>query len=120
MILIKKLKPEQYSRLKDIFSDEFDSDVPLAHNSEIFAAYDGPKLVGFVLAEDVKMLGQIWVAPEKRSEGTEITMKLLRELRGRFEGKENVAAVASEPRFGKLYKALGLVALPGTIYRRNI
>jgi hypothetical protein len=120
MILVKKLKPEQYGRLKQVFNDVFDSDLPLPHNSDIFAAFEDGKVVGFILAEDVKMLGQIYVSPEKRSEGTEITMKLLKEVRERYEGKENVAAVASETRFEKLYRALKMEKISGTIFRRNI
>jgi hypothetical protein len=120
MILVKKLKPEQYGRLKGIFSDEFDSDLPEPQTSDIFAAFEDGKVVGFINCEIVRVIGQIWVEPDKRKDSTEITMKLLREVRDRYEGKENVAAVASESRFEKLYKVLGMEKIPGTLFRRNI
>lgn len=120
MIIVKKLKPEQFKRLEKIFEEEFDSDAPLPENSDIFAAFENGKLVGFVLAEQLVMIGQIFVIPEKRTGSTEVSRELLKELRKRFEGKEVIGAIASEPRFGNLYKALGMQKISGDFYRRNI
>ena len=37
-----------------------------------------------------------------------------------FDGKEVVGAVASEPRFKKLYESLGMQKIFGDFYRKNI
>jgi hypothetical protein len=120
MLLVKKLPPEKYSRLREIFDDEFESDLPEPHNSDIFVAYDGGKMVGFVLSERVQMLGQLYVVPEKRNNTIEITKELLSSLREKYDGKEVVGAVASEPRFKKLYESLGMQKIFGDFYRKNI
>lgn len=120
MIVVKKLKPEQYSRLTDIFREDFDSDVPLPQNSDIFAAFEDGKMVGFVLAEDIKMVGQIWTLPKYRNNSIEIVAPLIRTMRDEFDGKEVVGTIASEPRFGKLFENLGMQKIDGEFYRKNI
>lgn len=120
MIVIRRLPADKYERLKRIFREEFDSDLPEPENSEIFVAIDDGKLAGFVLAEDIKMVGQIYAAPAYRDRSLEVVMPLIREIRDNYEGNAVVGTLASEPRFGKLYASLGMEPIAGDFWRRNI
>lgn len=120
MIVVRKLSPEKFDRLRRVFDDEFDSDLPIPDNSEIFGAFENGKMVGFVLAERVVMIGQIYVVPEKRENSSGIVKNLLKFLQNRFDGREVVGAVASERRFEALYRAFGMQKILGTFFRKNI
>jgi hypothetical protein len=119
-MIVKKLKAEDYPRLKRIFADEFDSDLPDPSNSEIFVSYEDGKLTGFVLAEKVVILGQIYTVPEKRNNSSKIVQSLLNFVRERYDGKQVVGAVASESRFENLYRAFGMQKIEGQFYRKNL
>lgn len=120
MITVKKLKPEQFARLEQIFREDFESPAPLPQNSEIFGAFENARLVGFVLAERVIMIGQVWVSPTLRNNSTEVIGPLIRIVRDEYDGVENVGAVASEPRFISLFKHYGMGEIPGTFCRKNL
>jgi predicted GNAT family N-acyltransferase len=119
MLIVKRLKEQQFARLKDIFNDEFDSDVPETENSEILGAFEDSQLVGFVLVEDVKMIGQIWTRPDKRNDSVNIVQALLKQLREKYEGKAVIGAVASQKRFVNLYRSLRFQRIAGEFFRRN-
>jgi hypothetical protein len=119
-MIIKKLKPEDFGRLKRIFADEFESSLPLPENSEIFVCYEDGVMRGFLLAENIKILGQMYVVPEKRNNSGKIVQSLLNFVRERFDGKEVVGAVASESRFENLYQAFGMQKIEGKFYRKNL
>lgn len=116
--MIKTLPPRFWHQLETIFGDEFDSDLPEAENAEIFIATEGGKRIGFILAEDVKMIGQIYVYPEFRKESARHAGQMVKFCQERFKGK-SVATLASEPRFEKLYRLLGMQKIPGTLFRKN-
>lgn len=121
MIKIEKIPASLFSAFSGVFRKEFDSDAPLPSNADIFGAFDdGDQLVGFVLAERLVMVGQIWTAPQFRDNSTEIVAPLVRTLRDKYDGKENVGAVASEPRFRKLFENLGMEKIDGEFYRKNV
>lgn len=120
MLLVKKLPDDKYSRLREIFEDEFDSDLPEPKNTDIFVAYDHGRMTGFVLVEDVKVIGQLYVVPEKRNNASHTVRELVRCIREKYDGKAVVGAVASEPRFKKLYESLGMYKIFGDFYRKNI
>lgn len=116
--MITKLPSRFWNQLEQIFEDEFDSDLPEEENAEIFMATDGNKRTGFILAEDVKMIGQIYVYPDFRKESAKYAGQMVRFCQERFKGT-SVATLASEPRFEKLYKLLGMQKIPGTLFRKN-
>jgi len=120
MLIVKKLPAEKYSRLREIFDKEFDSDEPEPENSDIFVAYEGGKMTGFILVESIKVIGQLYVVPEKRNNASHTVKELVRCVQLKYDGKEVVAAVASEPRFRKLYESLGMHKIFGDFYRKNI
>lgn len=119
-IVVRKLSPEKFARLRHVFDGEFDSDTPIPDNSEIFAAFEDGKMVGFVLAENIVLLGQIYVVPERREKSGGIVQNLLKFLQVRYDGRETVGAVASERRFEALYRAFGMQKILGTFFRKNI
>lgn len=119
-MIAKELKPEQFGRLKKIFEDDFDSDLPQPENSQIVGVYDEGKLQGFILVETVQVIGQIWVAPEKRNNSSKIVQNMLNYIRAKVAPKSVVAAVASEPRFENLYKAFGMQKIEGKFFRKNL
>lgn len=120
-MIVKKLKPEQYSRLAAIFDKEFSgSDLPETHNSEILVAYENSKMVGFILIEDIKMIGQIYVVPEKRNSSIQVIQNLVKSVKERIAPKNVVGAVASETRFEALFKAFGLQKIDGKFFRKNL
>ncbi len=119
-MIVKPLKPDQFGRLKKIFEEEFDSDLPLPENSEILVAYEDGKMQGFILVETVQVIGQIWVTPEKRNNSSGIVQNMLKYIRAKIAPKSVVAAVASEKRFENLYKAFGMQPIEGKFFRKNI
>lgn len=119
-MIIKRLPAAEFPRLQPIFENEFDSDAPLPDNSEIFVVYEEGKMIGFVLAEQIRLLGQIYVIPSQRKAGAKIVKALLDHCKDNYVGKEVIGAVASEPRFGNLYKAYKMQKIEGEFYRRNI
>lgn len=118
-MIVKELKPEQWNRLKEIFEREFDSDLPKPENSRILACFEDGKMVGFVLAEQVLMIGQIYVVPPRREKSGEIVRSLLSYIREKIAPRNVVGAVASEKRFEALYRAFGMQKIEGKFYRKN-
>lgn len=116
--MITKLPDRFWNQLEDIFDKEFDSDLPEKENATIFMATDGSKRTGFILAEDIKMIGQIYVYPEFRKESARYAGQMVKFCQERFKGR-SVATLASEPRFEKLYRLLGMQKIDGTVYRKN-
>jgi hypothetical protein len=119
-MIVKKLKSEQFSRLKKVFEEEFASDLPEPQNSEILVVYEQGRMVGFMLAETIVMLGQIYVVPEKRKNSSKIVKNLLDYCKMQIAPKNVVGAVASESRFENLYKAFGMEKIFGVFYRKNL
>lgn len=105
--------------LATIFDEDFaGSDLP--EKGDIIGCYEDGKLVGFILAEPVLFIGQIFVTEEHRKEnGGSIVKKLVRHVRDKVPDGLSVAAVASEPRFAALYKSFGMEKIAGTLFRRN-
>jgi hypothetical protein len=116
--MITILPARHWHQLEDIFDREFDSDLPEAQNAEIFMATDKGKRTGFILAEDIKMVGQIYVYPDFRKESARYAGQMVRFCQERYQGK-SVATLASEPRFEKLYRLLGMQKIDGTVFRKN-
>jgi hypothetical protein len=117
---IRELPPEHFEKLAPIFDAEFDSDAPLPGTNRIFVAYDdGGEPVGFVRAEQLVWVGQLYVVPERRNTTTSIARSMVNFLKERFAGKCTVAAIASEPRFEKLFESFGFQKIEGTFHRRN-
>lgn len=114
---IKKLNAAQWAGLIDTFEAVFDSDLPNYEHGVIYGAFDNGKLLGFVLVEDVKVVGQIFVKEPKNN--ATVVKKMLRYIRETIPDKQAVAAVASEPRFEMLFRSLGLQKITGTLFRRN-
>ena len=111
---------ENFDDLEQVFAEEFESDVPLPENTEIFGLFDGDELLSFVVAEKIILLGQLYVAPEHRKMALTIAKKMLNFLQSRYDGKEVVGAVASERRFEPLFEAYGMQRIDGTFHRKNI
>lgn len=125
-MITKVIPPAKWKTLKiggqtieEIFDDEFDSDLPDAKVSDLIGVYDGAELVGFVLAEKIEMVGQIYVAPAKRNNASQIARNLIRYLRDNIPDGVAVGAVASETRFEALYRSLGMQKIRGNFFRRN-
>lgn len=118
---ITLLPPRHWHQLEGIFNDEFDSDLPDAQgDAEIFMSTDGGKRTGFILAEQVTLIGQIYVYPEFREKNVARNARdLVKFMQDRYQGKMPVGAVASEARFGKLYRLLGMQKIDGDFYRKN-
>jgi len=120
MLIVKKAKPEQFERFAKIFSEEFDSSLPEPDNSEILIAYENGVMKGFVLVEEVKLVGQIYVVPDERKSSSEIVKSLITFVKKTIAPKSVVGAVASERRFEHLYKAFGMQKIEGIFYRKNL
>lgn len=117
MAEIRKLKPNEWVGLIDTFENVFDSDMPSPEHATIYGAFVDGKLAGFVLAEEVTFIGQIYVKDSKKN--AEIARSMVRFLREHTPDNKAVAAVASEPRFEMLFRTLGLQKIAGTLFRRN-
>lgn len=118
--MITKLPSRHWYQLKDIFDEEFDSDLPdVDSGAEIFISVENGKRTGFILAEPVIFIGQIYIYPEFREKNiASTTLSLVKSVKERYEG-QSVATLASESRFEKLYKRLGLDKISGTLFRKG-
>jgi len=115
---VRKLEPKEWLQLKKIFSAEFDSDLPLPQNAEIYGIVEAGKVEAFILLEQVTICGQIYVNDENRH--SNYAKSLLSFVRNKFSRERKpVAAVASEKRFELLYKSLGMFEVGGKLFRRN-
>lgn len=120
MITIRKVPAEKFYLFKEIFEQEFNSDLPLPENSEIFCACEDGEVLGFLLAENVVMIGQIYVVPKMRKNSGKIAQSLVRFVRHHIAPTNTVGAVASETRFNNLFKSFGMQHIKGMFFRRNI
>jgi hypothetical protein len=119
-IVVKQLPSDNWKKLKDIFNNEFDSDLPDPKTAEIVVAYENGVMVGFVLLEKVLIVGQIYVIPSQRLKNNSgIVRNLIRYVRDKVPQGLSVAAVASDIRFEALFKSLGMQKIVGTFFRRN-
>ncbi len=118
--MIKLLPPRFWHQLEDIFQDEFDSDLPdVNSDAEIFMSANDGKRTGFILVEPVKMIGQIYIYPEFREQNVAKNAgEMVKFMQKRYDGTP-VGCVASEPRFEKLYRRLGMEKIDGVFYRKN-
>lgn len=116
---IRELPKEHFEKLSEIFDTIFDSDPPRPDHSRIFVCYEGEEPVGFVHCEAVVLLGQMFTVPGRDKNGS-IPRYMINFLQQQFDGKVNVAAIASEPRFEKLFDSYGMVLIPGTFHRKNV
>lgn len=115
---IRELEAREWLRLKGIFEREFDSDLPIPQNAKIFGCFEGEKMLGFILAENVVFIGQVYVIESERTSGA--AKKMLSFVREKFSRERKpVAAVASEKRFEMLFKSLGMTEIGGKLFRRN-
>ena len=120
MIIVKPAKEEQFQRFAKIFESEFESDLPLPDNSKILVAYENGVMKGFVLVEQIQLVGQIYVIPEERKSSSEIVKSLITFVKRTIAPKAVVGSVASERRFEALYKAFGMQKIEGIFYRKNL
>lgn len=116
--MITKLPARFWNQLNGIFREEFNSDLPEEDNAEIFVASEGNKRVGFILAEDIKMIGQIYVYPDFRRDSAKYASQMVKYCQEHFKDIP-VGTVASEARFEKLYKLLGMEKIEGSFFRKN-
>jgi len=112
-----KLPYQHWHTLEEIFDKEFDSDLPERENAEIFVINEAGKRKGFILAEDIKMIGQIYVYPDFRNVGN-TARDMVKFMVERYKGIP-VGTLASEPRFESLYKRLGMQKIEGSLFRKN-
>jgi hypothetical protein len=122
-IKIAVLSPDGFPLLKEIFESEFDSDLPAPEHSCIAMAIaeDTNEPVGFILMEQVVMVGQVYIFPQARQTcGRMAARKLINFVQRLLRGKHNTCAVASEPRFARLFNNLGMHEVEGTLFRLNL
>lgn len=116
MIEVREIKPEAWAGLAELFVGEFDSALPHAEFGRFLGVYEEGKLKAFVLAERVIQIGQICSVGDGKPEYVKALIDHLQEA---YPPGISVATVASEPRFEKLYKSLGMERIPGSLWRRN-
>lgn len=117
MVEIRKLKPIERLQISDIFNEVFDSDMPPPPHSEFYGLFEDGRLEGFILAEQITIIGQIFIKNEKNN--SNYARKLIRFVRDKAFPTQSVAALASETRFEMLYRTLGLQKIKGTLFRRG-
>lgn len=117
MITVREIAPEAWAALKDIFRAECNSSLPHAKFAKFFGAYDeNGNLKAWVLAENVVVIGQLFTVGDGK---TEYVQALISHLQEQHPPGISVATVASETRFERLFKSLGMERISGTLFRRN-
>lgn len=117
MIEINTIPAEAYHQLAPVFDAEFDSGVPDSRHAVITGAFDGNVLAGFINAESLVWIGQIYIAPAYQGNG--IARKLITHVESRIPEGASVITIASHPRYEKLYERKGMFRIPGTIWRKD-
>lgn len=118
MIEIRELSPDTWKHFEDIFREEFGSDLPPETHAQFFGIYDDDSFKGFILCEDVKFIGQIFMF-DASDDGAKYARALISHVRHSISPDQSVATVASEPRFEKLFRSLGMQKIAGILFRRG-
>ena len=113
MNMIALLPEERWHELEEIISDEFDSLLPNKGKANIIADFDDDgRIQSFLIAEHLLRLGQL------HSEGN-YPRELMRWTLSNIPPDTSVIAIASQPRYGRLYERLHFSPVEGQIYRRE-
>jgi GNAT superfamily N-acetyltransferase len=111
---LKKLPPSEWGQLKAVFVEEFGTDeMPDPATTEIYAAYDGGRLICFFPLETVVHAGPFWVRPAYR--GTGLAREMAEEALKLTEGREGYIT-ATRPEIEHLAEDLGLTKIKGTLW----
>lgn len=116
MIEVKEIKPEAWAGLAEFFHEEEAGDLPHGEFGTFLGVYEDDKLKGFVLAEKVILIGQICTVGNNKPE---YVKALIDHLQKEYPPGITVASVASESRYERLYKSLGMQKMLGSFWRRN-
>jgi hypothetical protein len=113
---IRELTNEESEKLAGIFQNVFDSDLPPENHSTYYGAFgDDGELKGFVLAENVCWVGQIYnLDPDNPI----YPIALVRHM-DKITKDQAVVTVASKEKFGKFFETMGMEKIEGTLYRRG-
>jgi hypothetical protein len=106
------LPRERWDELKQIFDSEFDSALPHANSTIIADVDELGRIKGFIVAETLIRVGQIYNSADKTREMFERLIESMPEDTG-------VIVIADQRRYERLALIFGMRHVPGKIYRRD-
>lgn len=113
---VREIPYEAWEYLDDIFAEEFESNLPPKDHGTFYGVYEDGKLRGFILCENIVMVGQIYTIGDAKAGHAKA---LIEHVRSVIPADQSVGAVASEPRFEGLFRSLGMDKIDGVLYRRG-
>lgn len=112
--MIEILPEERWGELEEIFDKIFDAALPDKGKAHIIASVDNGEIRGFLVAEMLLRVGQIWTDESD----TMMPRKLINYLTGNLKNT-SVIVIASDARFEKMLKHLDMREMEGKVFRRD-
>lgn len=106
------LPEERWPELADVFSTEFDADLPHSGKATILARLVDGEIVGFMVVEFLTRIGQI------HNCGSD-TREMFDWVHDMIPPGNSLIAIASEPRFKRLCEHFGMREVEGQVFRRD-
>lgn len=105
--------------LRDMLAREFKSDVPPAHQGQIFGIVEEGQVRATILAEHLIRVGQLWICPEDRKtvNGLRNARNLIRDMIVTIPEGMSAIAIDDTGDYGGLLQKIGLRPVEGKIYR---
>lgn len=119
VIEVRLLRPEEWSFLFPIFDAE-GAKVPSPTTSFVAAAFDGPDLVGFWVAQAMIHAGPLWIRPDRRGSG--LWRKLSAALEGQMTSRPGAGyySFSAEPKVEAIFQKLGYREMPYKVWAKEV
>lgn len=104
---IELLDPKEWPKLESIFESEWGACLPNPDHAMIVVEVEDDELIGFCILETLVRPGNFFVSPRHRGNGT--VRRLVEYVRDKAaRSSRSFVAFADEPRYEKLFRAMGM------------
>lgn len=110
--MIQLLPEDRWPEIAETLKTEFDAELPFKDKSSIIADIEDNEIKGFVVAEYLLRIGQIW-SKKGNPRG------LIKYLEQNMAANTSVIVIASDERFHGLCKKFDMREVEGTVFRRD-
>jgi predicted GNAT family acetyltransferase len=117
--VIKLISGYDRESLREIYENEFDSEMPTDEQANVVAIIDDGELQAFMTAETLLRTDQWWVSPSYRgtAKAAVLIRRIARYLFGSVPKGTGVIIFAANENQGRLFEKLGFRPIEGKIYR---
>jgi len=116
--LVHLLSNEERLSFKEVFENEFDSELPNARQANIVAYGNS----AFITTEVLLRAGLVWVDPSLRNtpKSASILKRLVQYLHQHIPKGSSVIGIATNPKEERLMQRMGMRRVEGIIYRKDV